>query len=137
MKNKIIPLILTALMTISIMSTSVFADTTTKISFSDVSASTQDGAAIYKLAEKGIINGNPDGTFAPESFVTRAQLCKMVNNIWGFTEMATEGFSDVTKDKWYYSYVLIGKKAGYINGYDDGTFKGDNFVTREQASAII
>ena len=105
--------------------------------FSDVDATTEVGKDIYKLYHAGIISGHGNGTFAPNDPVTRAQLCKMVNNILGLTEPDTTGFVDVTEDKWYYQHVLIGKKAGYIKGYPDGTFLGDNYITREQVSAII
>ncbi len=105
--------------------------------FTDVDSSTQIGQDIYKLFEAGIINGNGDGTFAPQNPVTRAQLCKMINNICGYTAVSSDGFSDVTPDKWYYTHVLIGKQAGYINGFPDGTFHGDDPVTREQTCAIV
>ena len=107
------------------------------ISFTDIDPDTDSGKAIMKLANAGIINGNGDGTFAPKRCVTRAELCKMINNIKNFTEEDETGFSDVTTDKWYYSHVKIAKKAGYINGFEDGTFRGDQYVTREQACAIL
>ena len=136
MSKKFISLFLIAAISLSVMTTSVFADNS-KTVFSDVDASTQEGAAIYKLYENGIIDGNGDGTFTPNNFVTRAELCKMVNNIWNLTAPAKEGFKDVTEKDWFYNHVLIGKEAGYIKGFDDGTFKGNNNVTREQACAIV
>ena len=39
--------------------------------------------------------------------------------------------------EWYYDDILIAKKAGYIDGYDDNTFRPDNLITREEASKII
>lgn len=115
-----------------------FAENTAeKISFTDVNPETETGKAIMKLADAGIINGNGDGTFAPKRCVTRAELCKMINNIKNYTEEDLTSFSDVTTDKWYYSHVKIAKKAGYINGFEDGTFRGEEYVTREQACAIL
>lgn len=108
-----------------------------KISFIDVNPETETGKAIMKLAEAGIVNGNGDGTFTPKRCVTRAELCKMINNIKNYTEEDLTSFSDVTTDKWYYSHVKIAKKAGYINGFEDGTFRGEEYVTREQACAIL
>ncbi len=136
MSKKMISAFLAFTMILSVISIGVFADDS-KISFTDVDASTAEGVAIYKLVENGIVSGNGDGTFTPNNFVTRAELCKMVNNIWKLTEPADQGFWDVTEDKWYFKHVLIGKKAGYINGFDDGSFRGDDYVTREQACAII
>ena len=114
-----------------------FAAQETNNVFKDVDASTDAGKAIYKLYNAGIVNGNGDGTYTPANPVTRAELCKMVNNIKGFKEIDNTSFSDVTPDKWYYTHVIIGKKAGYINGFPDGTFRGDEYITREQVFAVI
>ena len=108
-----------------------------QVSFSDVDPNSIQGKAISILAAAGIVNGNGDGTFAPQRGVTRAELCKMINNIKGYTLQDETAFTDVTPDKWYYTHVKIAKKAGYINGFEDGTFRGDSPVTREQACAII
>ena len=112
-------------------------ETMKKPTFSDVDASTDMGKAIQLLAELGILAGDGDGTFRPNDDISRAELCKIVNIIFGYTEKATEGFSDVTPNLWYYDHVLIAKKAGYIKGFEDGTFRGDNRVTREQACVIL
>lgn len=133
--KKIISIIIAATMILSSLIS--FADTPKASSFTDVDSSTEVGKAILKLANAGIVNGNGDGTFAPQRSVTRAELCKMINNIKNYTEEADTAFSDVTSDKWYFSHVKIAKKAGYINGFEDGTFRGDQYVTREQACAIL
>ena len=108
-----------------------------EITFSDVDKDTTAGKAIYKLANAGILVGDGDGTFRPEAPIRRSELCKIVNTIFGYTEKDTTGFSDVTPANWYYDHVLIAKKAGYIVGFDDGTFKGEAYVTREQSCAIL
>lgn len=135
MLKKFLSTILTLTLITSLLATGVYADN--KITFKDVDASSGMGSAIYKLVNNGIINGMGDGTFSPNGNLTRAQLCKMINLLCNYTQEDNTGFTDVTKDKWYYSHVLIGKKAGYINGFPDGTFKGDDYVTREQVCAII
>ena len=108
-----------------------------EIQFSDVDTSTLEGTAIYKLVEHGIIDGMGDGTFLPKGTLTRAQFCKMVNLIWNYTKPAAVGFTDVLAEHWYYDHALIGKEAGYINGFEDGSFRGELPVTREQACAIV
>ncbi len=113
------------------------AGATQAITFTDVDKASSLGEDIAKLSAAGVINGYGDGTFRPQEPVTRAQLCKMVNIVKNYTTLSDESFSDVTYDKWYYSHVLIGKKAGYINGFPDGSFRGDDYVTREQVCAII
>lgn len=133
--KKIISIILCALLALPSFAIAFAAET--QVSFSDVDANSMQGKAINILAAAGIVSGNGDGTFAPNRGVSRAELCKMVNNIYGYTQEDETGFSDVTPDRWYYSHVKIAKKAGYINGFEDGTFRGDSPVTREQACAIV
>ncbi len=135
MIKKLISSVLVVAMLVSTMAIMGFS--AEAIKFSDVDANSETGKAIYKLVDAGIVHGNGDGTFAPNNKVTRAELCKMVNNVWKFTKPATTGFSDVTTADWFYDHVLIGKEAGYINGFDDGTFRGNDNVTREQVCAII
>lgn len=108
-----------------------------KMIFNDVNESTEEGKSIYKLVDAGIVNGNGDGTFTPQNGITRAEFCKMVNLVYGYREMANSQFVDVKSSDWFYEQVLIAKKAGYIQGYDDGTFKGENNITREEFCTII
>ena len=46
------------------------------------------------------------------------------------TAFAANPFSDVTPDSWAYQSVSQLANAGIINGYPDGTFKGQKDITR-------
>ena len=46
------------------------------------------------------------------------------------TAFAANPFSDVTPDSWAYQAVSQLANAGIVNGYPDGTFKGQNNITR-------
>ena len=105
--------------------------------FSDVKSDGELGVAVKALEEYGVINGYEDGSFRPDSFITRAEFCKMVNVLFNFTDVGVNDFTDVSYDDWYYRHVLIANEYEYINGFEDNTFRGDEKITREQASAII
>ncbi len=105
--------------------------------FSDVDVSTKLGQDVDYLVSKGIIGGYEDGTFRPQGQITRAELCKLINLIFDYKKMAETSFPDVTANIWFYNYAVVAKEAGYIGGYEDGTFRGNNNVTREQFCAII
>ena len=105
--------------------------------FTDVDKSTSVGQSIYKLSDAGIVNGYTDNTFRPNGELTRAELCKMVNLVFDYKESTNNIFVDVLPNSWYYVQVLTAIKYGYIKGYDDGTFKGDNHLTREQFCVIL
>ncbi|MBO5384154.1 MAG: S-layer homology domain-containing protein, partial [Ruminococcus sp.] len=106
--------------------------------FSDVAADSEYAQAVDKMVKSGIIDGYGDNTFRPENGVTRAEMCKMINLTFNYTEYdAAEGFFDVTEDKWYAPYVLAAQQIGYVEGYEDGSFRGENNITRQEVCMII
>lgn len=102
--------------------------------------------AIVKLAEKGIITGDVDGKFYPDSRLTRAQACIMVvkamnppaAEISGTpTQMIRSGFSDMTGYGWAEGYIAYAVKKGVVKGYPDGTFKPGSNVTIEEITTMV
>ena len=53
------------------------------------------------------------------------------------TAFAANPFSDVTPDSWAYQAVSQLAAAGIVNGYPDGTFKGQNDITRYEMAQMI
>lgn len=106
--------------------------------FSDLQESHLAYEGINKLVQKGIILGYPDGTFKPEGSITRAELVKIVNMVFEYTQKQ-EGvnFTDVEPEDWFYDYVLTAQYAGYIIGYPDGAFKPEGLITREEFCKIL
>ncbi|MBM7853919.1 hypothetical protein JOC37_000284 [Desulfohalotomaculum tongense] len=110
-------------------------------SFADVDPKVYPWAekAINYLAVKGIVSGTGEGNFSPERQVTRAEFVAML-----VTALELEddpdynvNFSDISEDSWYAASVKAAVKAGLIKGYNDGTFRPHDTVTREQAAAIL
>jgi hypothetical protein len=84
---------------------------------------------VYKISawiNKGFIGGYEDGSFKPESNITRAEFITLVNRSFGFTEATTIPFSDVLPENWAHAEVAKAVKAGYISGFEDGTFGANN-----------
>ena len=46
-------------------------------------------------------------------------------------------YPDVPKDMWYTPYIETATELGIMEGYEDGTFRPNNPLTRAQAAAII
>ena len=93
--------------------------------------------SIKKFIEKGYISGYEDKTFRPDNSITRAEFVKIVNKVFNFTAQGKENFKDVESNSWYYQDICIGLKSGYINGYEDKTFRPNNPITREEVASII
>ena len=53
------------------------------------------------------------------------------------TAFAANPFSDVTPNDWAYQSVAQLAAAGVINGYPDGTFKGQNNITRYEMAQMV
>ena len=78
------------------------------------------------------INGYPDGTFRPDSSMTRAEAAALFYNLLGDTDVSGGSFMDVFSVAWYYDAVTALSGAGIINGYSDGSFGPDNTITRAE-----
>lgn len=107
--------------------------------FTDVKADTSSGKAIYRMAEAGILDGLPDGSFQPNAGLSRAAFVKIVNLTFGYqlTDNALPGFIDVPQTHWAYEQVRIAQKAGYIEGIGGGKFEPEGVLTREQVCVIL
>ncbi len=92
---------------------------------------------IQEFINNGCINGYEDGTFKPDNSITRAEFIKIVNNYFGFSSKSNKSFNDVSSRDWFYNDVCIAKEAGYINGYEDGNFRPDKTITREEVAKIF
>jgi hypothetical protein len=95
--------------------------------------------AVIYLACNGIISGYPDHTFRPYNNATRGQMTKIV--VLGFgMPVDTRGgphFSDVPPGSAFYDYVETAYNNRIVSGYEDGTFRPSNNVTRGQLSKIV
>ncbi len=92
---------------------------------------------IQSFVDSGYVQGYPNGTFKPDSNITRAEFMTIANKAFGYTEKAEINYSDVAAGSWYADAVATAKAAGYINGYPNGTMKPDAPITREEAAVIV
>ncbi|MEF3303307.1 S-layer homology domain-containing protein, partial [Paenibacillus sp. GYB003] len=88
-------------------------------------------------AEQGRIGGYPDGTIRPDAPVTRAEWMKLANRLFGYEGRSDIIFKDVRESDWYAADVSAAVRAGYMNGYEDGTMRPDNPLTREEAAVML
>lgn len=91
---------------------------------------------VYALADLGVINGYPDGTFLPETKVTRAEFSKMICTALNLeAAVYQEAYRDVRQNDWFAPYVLSLSEKGIVTGYD-GSFNPDAFISRQDAAVI-
>ena len=106
--------------------------------FSDISNSGYcDYIVVGYLA--GIINGYPNGTFRPNNTVTRGQFITMLWRAVGEPEAENTSlnFKDAANiPDAYKDAVAWGVEAGIIKGYDDGTFRPNQSISRAQMATF-
>lgn len=107
---------------LTLQSTCVFAE-----AFSDVKDSYWAYEVIEQMKERSILDGYEDGTFRPESNLTKAECAKILSCIANLPE-GNSKYSDVSTDAWYYDYV---KDCGSFFGTGD-KFEPDRKITREE-----
>jgi len=90
---------------------------------------------ISELASADIVKGYGDGTFKPDNAVTRAEFVTMLMRIIDNYGKSAP-FADV-EGHWAEMYIAKAYEYGYIKGYEDGTFRPDNTITRAEAITII
>ena len=74
----------------------------------------------------------------PDDYMTRAEAATIMVNISGDTEGIYENiFPDVKADTWYVSYIAQANAKGFISGFEDGLFRPEDTVTREQFVSMI
>ena len=95
--------------------------------------------AVNDMGSRLIIDDMGNGNFEPDREITRGEFAAAVLRALGLMRNGTgkASFKDVAKTDRYYDTVSIAKDNGIIDGYENGTFKPDERITREQAMAII
>lgn len=94
-------------------------------------------ADVELLANKRIVNGTTDQLFTPDANITRAEFAALLVRSLGLAEGKADGFRDVQSGDWFAADVGTAYKAGLITGYEDGTFKPNENITREQMVTML
>lgn len=109
---------------------------TSENGFTDVSEGDWYNTAISTLVELGIIEGRSDTIFDPNAPITRAEFATLFARFDESGVKPDGGFADV-KTHWAREYIERAAALGWINGYEDGTFRPDSRITRAEAMTMI
>lgn len=133
MRNLKVTLALTAIMTMLVLA---FTEVAMAAAPKDV-ASSWAKDAIESLVSSGVITGYPDGTFRPNSNITRAEFAKIVATAFGYRPTKDTELADVRKNHWARPYIEALVENGIMQGYEDGTFRPKSPVTRAEVVAVL
>ena len=116
---------------------SIYSVVAAKKTFADVSDHWAQNE-INLLASKLLVKGHTETSFAPDSSITRAEFATLLVRALGLTLDKSEGsFTDVRTTDWFAASVNTAVQAKLVNGFENGTFRPNDKITREQMAAMI
>ena len=104
--------------------------------FNDVPKSNKNSGYIQSAVDYGIIKGYDDGTFKPNTKVTRGHMATFIARAFNLPN-GNKTFKDVKKGNTAFEAVSQLAAAGITNGYEDNTFKPNANLTRAHISAFL
>jgi len=106
--------------------------------FPDVETSRWSVKEIEYMADKDVIYGYPDGEFKPERHLSRAEFAALIFRFTGIEEADIENvFADLDETHWAYDEILALCNTGLVQGYEDGSFRPENYITRAEVMTVI
>lgn len=105
--------------------------------FDDVAASDWFSAEVLRAYSAGLMSGTGERTFSPNVSATRAMLVTILHRLAGEPAASDGGFADVGEGAYYASAVAWASTNGIVEGYEDGSFRPDEPITREQLAAVL
>lgn len=109
---------------------------TAATSFNDVEDDRWSAKAIGTLAKMSIINGYGDGTFMPSKNITRAEFASIAYKFYKLSYSGEDKFSDIS-EHWAANSINAIAEAKWLEGYENGTFRPEQAITRAEAVTII
>lgn len=90
---------------------------------------------------KPYASGYDDGSFLPNNNITRGELAAMIARL-SYGDDLPDGmyqasFPDVDSDAWFNKYIGYLEDKDVLSGYEDGTFRPMDTITRDEISAVI
>lgn len=85
------------------------------------------------------LEGDESGNFRPDDFITRAEVATLLSKVdegYATAQIMLADFSDVKKSDWHSKYVSYMAMQNLVTGYEDGTFRPDEYMTRAEFATI-
>lgn len=134
--KKLLSVSLAALMLASTFVFPTVSAAETKLPFRDLVRNWYREAITYSY-ENGLMDGTSKTTFEPDGKMTRGMFVTVLGRLCNAEEKVTSAFSDVKKSKWYAGYVGWAVENKVTTGFEDGTFRPDENISRQDAATML
>lgn len=113
--------------------------TTTGEVFPDVEKIRWSATEIEYMTNDEVIVGYPDGEFKPENNLTRAEFAALICRFAKLKEATPKKdvFPDLEEEHWAYMNIHALYAAGLLDGYEDGTYRAENNITRAEVMTVV
>ncbi len=117
----------------------ISANAESEMPFRDVKEKNWFYSAVKEAYSRGIMGGVSDTEFSPNGELSRAMLVTILGRMAGAgkTDFSPDTFPDTKKSTWYSPYVGWAMETGLVGGYEDGTFRPDAPVKRQELAKIV
>lgn len=106
--------------------------------FEDVHEDNWAAGAVGFASSRELFQGTGEDQFSPEAPMTRSMLVTVLYRLeQGEAGSGASSFKDVPDGQWYSDAVSWAAKEGIVTGYADGTFGGDDNISREQLAVLL
>ena len=112
------------------------ANYTRQNKFTDVSNDAWYCSAVSTLSAMGIISGYPDATFRPNASITRAEFAAIATRFDVNDDKTPASFNDIA-GHWAKDEIAVAANNGWVNGYEDGSFRPQNKITRAETMSLV
>ncbi len=104
--------------------------------FADVSEDTWYNKAVTTLENLGLLQGRTLETFDPDALITRAEYAALCARLDAGDTENSGHFTNIS-GLWAQAEIEHASALGWIMGYEDGSFRPDNYITRAEAITLI
>lgn len=107
------------------------------VNFVDVPEDAWFATAVNTLASLGILDGIGNEMYDPDRVITRGEFAAIATRFAKTNNNGNVSFEDVSAVDWFYNAVLTATNYGWIDGYEDNTFKPYSTITRAEVTTIV
>ena len=104
--------------------------------FTDVAANYWANTAISTMANMGVFKGRTADRFDPNAPITRGEFAAVCARFDDSKVKTTETYSDIN-GYWAANEILRAAALGWVQGYQDGSYRPNNSITRAQVVTMI
>ena len=109
----------------------------TQLPFLDIDETDSYYDAVCYVYENGLIIGTSDTLYSPDMSITRGMIATILWRVEGKPAAGANPFPDVAAGSYYESAIAWAAANGVINGYEDGNYRPNEAISREELAAIL